>query len=194
MTRSDWESLNGHKGAVLWFTGLSGAGKTTLARNVEEELIKQGIRSVVIDGDQLRQGLNADLGFSEEDRKENMRRAAEVSTMFLNQGFVVLVSMISPSSEAREEIRRRFSPGDYAEIYVKCSIEACEKRDPKGLYQKVRKGEIRGFTGIDAIYEPPVFAELTVNTEDNDLECCVSKLMDYIIHNYTLLANKGGSL
>lgn len=188
MIRSDWETLNGHKGAVLWFTGLSGAGKTTLSRNVEEGLVKQGIRSVVIDGDQLRQGLNADLGFSEADRKENMRRAAEVSTMFLNQGFVVLVSMISPSSEAREEIRRRFSPGDYAEIYVKCSIEACEKRDPKGLYQKVRKGEIRRFTGIDAIYEPPVFAELTVNTEDNDLECCVSKLMDYIIHNYALIA------
>lgn len=188
MTRNDWEILNGHKGAVLWFTGLSGAGKTTLSRKAEEKLFNQGIRCVVIDGDQLRQGLNADLGFSEEDRKENMRRAAEVAAMFLNQGFIVLVSMISPSSAAREEIRRRFSPRDFAEIHVKCSIEACEQRDPKGLYQKARKGEIRAFTGIDAIYEPPEHAELTVNTEDTDLESCVSKLMEYVIHNYAMMA------
>ena len=188
MQRNDWEMLNGHKGGVFWFTGLSGSGKTTLSKKAEEELFKQGIRSVVIDGDQLRQGLNIDLGFSEEDRSENMRRASEVAAMFLNHGFVVLVPMISPSSAARDVIRHRFNSSDFAEIYVQCSLETCEQRDPKGLYRKARKGEIREFTGIDAIYEPPEQAELTVNTENSDMDSCVNKLVEFVIHNYANMA------
>lgn len=188
MRRNDWEMLNGHKGGIFWFTGLSGSGKTTLSQKAEEEFFKQGIRCVVIDGDQLRQGLNIDLGFSAEHRRENMRRAAEVAAMFLNQGFVVLVPMISPSSAAREAIRHRFDPRDYAEIYVQCTLETCEQRDPKGLYRKARRGEIREFTGIDAIYEPPEQAELTLNTEDSDMDSCVNELVEFVIHNYANMA------
>ncbi|OME60608.1 adenylyl-sulfate kinase [Paenibacillus odorifer] len=184
MNRKDWELLNGHKAGVFWFTGLSGSGKSTLAQQAEKELFKQGIRCAVIDGDQLRKGLNIDLGFSEEDRKENMRRAAEVASMFLDLGFIVLVPMISPSSAAREAIRYRFQSGEFAEIYVQCSLETCEQRDPKGLYKKARKGEIREFTGIDAIYEAPEHAELTVNTEIYDMESSLNLLVDFVTHNY----------
>lgn len=188
MRKKDWEILNGHKAGVFWFTGLSGSGKSTLSQQAEKELFKRGIRCAVIDGDQLRKGLNVDLGFSEEDRKENMRRAAEVASMFLDHGFVVLVPMISPSAAARDAIRHRFQSTLFAEIYVQCSLETCEQRDPKGLYQKVRRGEIREFTGIDAIYEPPIQAELTLNTEVSDMESCVDLLVDFIIKNHLKMA------
>jgi adenylylsulfate kinase len=190
MERNDWEIVNGHIGGVIWLTGLSGSGKTTLCQKAEKDLIKRGIRCVVIDGDQLRQGLNHDLGFSEHDRKENMRRAAEVAAMFLNAGFVVLVSMISPSRAVRDIIRHRFQSKDFAEIYVKCSLETCERRDPKGLYQKARKGEIRDFTGIDAIYEPPIRAELTVNTEHESTENCMHLFVEFVIKNFARKAQR----
>jgi adenylylsulfate kinase len=182
MERNDWQSLNGHKGGVFWLTGLSGSGKTTLCQQAEQELFRRGVRSVVIDGDQLRKGLNHDLGFSEQDREENLRRAAEVATMFLNTGFVVLVPMISPSSKVRSLIRQRFQSEDFAEVYVKCSLETCEQRDPKGLYQKARKGEIRDFTGIDAIYEPPMHPELIVNTEYESIDNSARSLVEFVIH------------
>lgn len=190
MNRNDWEAANGHKGGVFWFTGLSGAGKTTLSRMAEKELLNRGIRCIVIDGDQLRQGLNQDLGFSENDRKENLRRAAEVAMMFLNAGFVVLVSMISPSRTVRDKIRHRFQADEFAEVYVQCALEICERRDPKGLYQKARTGEIQGFTGIDAIYEPPIRAELTINTEQESVENGMHALVEFIIKNYAGSAQK----
>lgn len=178
------ERLNGHRGGIVWFTGLSGSGKTTLSQNVEKELFGRGFKCIVIDGDQLRVGLNRDLGFSEDDREENMRRAAEVATMFLNVGFVVMLPMISPSREVREKIRLRFDSKDFAEVYVKCSIDTCERRDPKGLYQRARKSELRNFTGIDAIYEAPLQPELTVDTEHRSIEVCTQELVEFIIRKF----------
>ncbi|RCW50912.1 adenylyl-sulfate kinase [Paenibacillus prosopidis] len=194
MKRSDWESLNGHKGGVIWFTGLSGSGKTTLSQVAERELFQRGIRSIVIDGDQLRQGLNRDLGYTDHDRKENMRRAAEIAAMFLNAGFVVLVTMISPSVAVRGMIRQRFHSEEYSEIYVKCSLETCERRDPKGLYKKARAGEILDFTGIDSIYEPPLQAELTIDTEHNSMEKCALKLVEFVIQRHNNLGIKESTI
>ncbi|WP_042206777.1 adenylyl-sulfate kinase [Paenibacillus durus] len=190
MRRNVIERLNGHRGGVVWFTGLSGSGKTTLSELVEEALFKRGFKCVVIDGDQLRAGLNRDLGFSEADREENLRRAAEVAAMFLNVGFVVLVPMISPAREVRDKIRHRFDSKDFAEVYVKCSIEMCERRDPKGLYQKARKGEIRYFTGIDAIYEAPIRPELTVDTEHTSIEYCTQQLVEFIIRKFDIKSER----
>ncbi|AKG37691.1 adenylyl-sulfate kinase [Paenibacillus durus] len=184
------ERMNGHRGGVVWFTGLSGSGKTTLSQYVEEALFKRGFKCVVLDGDQLRAGLNRDLGFSEEDREENLRRAAEVAAMFLNAGFVALVPMISPSREARDKIRHRFDSRDFAEVYVKCSIEVCERRDPKGLYQKARKGEIRHFTGIDALYEAPIQPELTIDTEHSSVENCTQQLVEFIIRKFDIKSER----
>ncbi len=179
--RSKWENKNGHRGKVLWFTGLSGAGKSTLAAAAEKELFDRGIRCVVLDGDQLRSGINRGLGFTDEDRQENLRRASEIAALFLNVGFVVLVAMISPSAQARSLVRQRFAPEDYAEVYVKCPVEVCELRDPKGLYRKARAGLIPQFTGIDSVYEPPKEAELTIDTESFSEEESVALLVDYII-------------
>lgn len=181
--KSEWESMNGHKGKVLWFTGLSGSGKSTLATATEKELFQRGIRCVVLDGDQLRSGINRDLGFTDEDRRENLRRAAEIASLFLSVGFIVLVPMISPSSEARSAIRQRFEPETYMEIYIKCSIEECERRDPKGLYRKARSGLIKQFTGIDSLYEPPLEAELTVDTDSEPIKQCVQALVDLILRD-----------
>ncbi|WP_422656801.1 adenylyl-sulfate kinase [Paenibacillus sp. EC2-1] len=184
--RAVHEHLNGHRGGIVWFTGLSGSGKTTLSQNVEKNLIDQGFKCVVIDGDHLRAGLNRDLGFSEADREENLRRAAEVAEMFLRVGFIVLLPLISPSSEVREKIRLRYQPKDYVEIYVKCSLTACERRDPKGLYHKARRGEIRNFTGIDAIYEVPTRSELTIDTEYKSIHVCVTELTGLIINKFAI--------
>lgn len=170
----------------MWFTGLSGSGKTTLSQIVVEQLFDRGFKCVVIDGDQLRAGLNRDLGFSDEDREENLRRAAEVAEMFLNVGFIVLVPMISPLREVRDKIRLRYHPKDYVEVYVKCSIEACEERDPKGLYHKARMGEIRNFTGMDAIYEVPIQSELTIDTEHESVEACANELAEFIINKFVI--------
>ncbi|MCY9590645.1 adenylyl-sulfate kinase [Paenibacillus chitinolyticus] len=179
--KSEWNRVNGHKGKVLWFSGLSGSGKSTLAAETERELFRRGIRCVVLDGDQLRSGINRDLGFTDQDRNENLRRAAEIAALFLSVGFVVLVPMISPSAETRNTIRQRFGPEDYTEVYVKCSLETCEQRDPKGLYRKARSGLIKQFTGIDSLYEPPLEAELTVDTEHEPTEHCVQLLVDSIL-------------
>ncbi|MVO98217.1 adenylyl-sulfate kinase [Paenibacillus lutrae] len=181
--QSEWNRMNGHKGKVLWFTGLSGSGKSTLAAETERELFRRGIRCVVLDGDQLRSGINRDLGFTDEDRNENLRRAAEIAALFLSVGFIVLVPMISPLAETRSTIRQRFGPGEYSEVYVKCSLETCEQRDPKGLYRKARSGLIKQFTGIDSLYEPPMEAELTVDTENEPAEQCVRLLVDSILQD-----------
>lgn len=180
MERDFWQKRNGHYGIVIWLTGLSGSGKTTLACEVERQLVSHGLRIVTIDGDQLRQGLNRDLGFTEESRKENLRRAMEVALMFLDKGFVVLVPMISPFESSRREIKNRFERADYAEIYVKCSLEACEQRDPKGLYRKARNGEIPDFTGIDSPYEPPMKPDLLIDTEQLSIEAGTNALVSFI--------------
>lgn len=165
---------------------MSGSGKTTLSQTVQNILFERRYQCVVLDGDQLRAGLNHDLGFSENDRAENLRRAAEVAEMFLNVGFIVLLPMISPSREVRTKIRHRFDSNDFAEVYVRCSIETCERRDPKGLYQKARIGELHNFTGIDAIYETPLQPELIIDTENTSIETCSQELAKFIIRKFKI--------
>ena len=160
--------------AVLWFTGLSAAGKTTLIQTVHQELQRLGYRSCVLDGDDLRSGLNQDLGFSSVDRSENVRRVAEVARLFVKVEFLVLVGLISPLREQREKARRLFEPGQFLEVYVDAPIEICASRDPKGLYQRARQGEINDFTGIQSPYEPPRNPELHLKTHEHS----VAKLVD----------------
>ncbi|TVX94522.1 adenylyl-sulfate kinase [Paenibacillus agilis] len=159
------ELLNGHKGGVIWFTGLSGAGKSTLANALARSLHDRGVRTYVLDGDNVRLGLNRDLGFSQQDRTENIRRIAEVSRLFADAGFIVINAFISPYQSDRTMARQILSEHPYIEIYVCCSLAECERRDPKGLYAKARSGQIPHFTGISAPYEEPQDAEMTIMTE-----------------------------
>jgi adenylylsulfate kinase len=173
--------MNGHKGGVVWFTGLPGSGKTTLASEVEKVLLHRGKRCVLIDGDRLRKGLNRDLGFSEEHRMENLRRAAEVARMFVEAGFLVLAPLISPSESCRAIVRIRFQPEDYTELYVKCSLAECERRDPKGMYRLAKADELPDFTGISAPYEPPIQPDLVLDTERLHLQHCVDILVNFLL-------------
>ena len=170
--REDRASMLGHKGVTLWFTGLSGSGKSTVAVAVEKALIARGVLCYRLDGDNIRFGINANLGFSAEDRQENIRRVGEISKLFADTGVVVLSSFISPYREDREMVRRMHSESElpYVEVYVDCSLEEAEARDPKGLYKKARAGEIRGFTGIDDPYEAPTSPELHLHTDQMSLE------------------------
>ena len=165
---------------MLWFTGLSGSGKSTLATEVEKELYQRGVRTYVLDGDNIRHGLNRDLGFGKDDRKENIRRIGEVAKLFVDAGIVTLTAFISPYKEDRDMVRALFGQGEFIEIYVKCSIEECERRDPKGLYKKARRGEIRDFTGISAPYEEPVNPELVVETERETVEESVGRVLAFL--------------
>jgi len=178
-------------GGIVWLTGLSGAGKSSLCREVETRLARQGTRCFVLDGDRLRQGLCSDLGYSAADREENMRRAAEVAAMLAEAGQLVLVAMISPGREARRRVRERLAPFRFAEAYVKCSLETCEERDPKGLYRQARAGRIRDFTGIDSLYEPPEEAELTVDAERYRVDACADLVIGYLMENFALGAERG---
>ena len=178
VTRERREQLNGHRGGLFWFTGLSGAGKSTLAHSVEERLYQNGYRTFVLDGDNVRHGLCADLSFSDEDRKENIRRIGHMSMLYVEAGIVVLTAFISPFRADRENVRK-IAGNDFHEIYCKCSLEVCEDRDVKGLYKRARAGEIPDFTGISSPYEEPEFAELTVDTESH-LGDCAEKVFDYI--------------
>ena len=180
VSKEDRRRLNGHGSCVLWFTGLSGSGKSTLATEVEKELYQRGVRTYVLDGDNIRQGLNRDLGFGKDDRKENIRRIGEVAKLFVDAGIVTLTAFISPYREDRDMVRGLFEPGEFIEIDVKCSLEECERRDPKGLYQKARRGEIKDFTGISAPYEEPVNPELVVETERETVEESVGKVLDFL--------------
>jgi len=180
VSKEDRRRLNRHGSCVLWFTGLSGSGKSTLATEVEKELFQRGIRTYVLDGDNIRHGLNRDLGFGKEDRKENIRRIGEVAKLFVDAGIVTLTAFISPYREDRDMVRALFEPGEFIEIYVKCSLEECERRDPKGLYKKARRGEIRDFTGISAPYEEPVFPELVVETDRETVENSVQKILSHL--------------
>ena len=180
ITRDHRHQLNGHKSAVLWFTGLSGSGKSTLAHAVEERLYKMNCRTFVLDGDNVRHGLCSDLGFSAEDRKENIRRIGEVAKLITEAGVIVATAFISPFKADRNVVRNLLPHGDFLEIFCDCSLEVCEKRDVKGLYKKARAGEIPEFTGISSPYESPDNPELIVNTGTNTLDECTDKVIELL--------------
>lgn len=176
---ADREKLNGHKGAVLWFTGLSGCGKSTVANATDHLLHQKGIHTFVLDGDNVRMGLNKNLGFSPEDRTENIRRIGEVAKLFADAGVIVLTAFISPYRADRDAVRELLPEG-FHEIFVDASLETCEGRDPKGLYKKARAGEIKGFTGIDAPYEAPENGELTLDSDSKGIEDLANEVVAYL--------------
>jgi adenylylsulfate kinase len=178
--RQEINKCSDHKGFVLWFSGLSGSGKSTLASAVEERLCQFGCKVSILDGDMVRQGLCSDLGFTDNDRKENIRRVGEVSKLLVDSGLVVLATFISPFADSRKKVRDLFSCGDYLEIYVYCPMDICEKRDVKGLYGKARQGNIKYFTGIESPYEPPVDPELTIYTDSQPLDLSVELVINLI--------------
>lgn len=178
--RKQRETLNQHRGSILWFTGLSGAGKTSLASAVEQELHKLGIHTFMLDGDNVRHGLCSDLGFSHDDREENIRRIAETAKLFIEAGVVVLTAFISPFQSDRQAARSLVKENDFFEIYCQCPLHICESRDVKGLYKKARAGEISDFTGISSPYEEPQNAELTVATGDLSLEDSVQTVISFL--------------
>lgn len=174
------ELLNGHRGAIIWFTGLSGAGKSTLAHAVEEHLHRMGCRTFVLDGDNVRHGLCGDLTFSAQDRIENIRRIGEVAKLFMEAGVIVLTAFISPFRDDRNKVRDMVRSGEFIEIYCQCPIEVCERRDVKGLYKKARAGVIGQFTGISSPYEVPLAPELAINTAQLELEECVQQVIAFL--------------
>lgn len=179
VTREDRERTNGHRAVVLWYTGLSGSGKSTLAHAVENALVERGCRTYVLDGDNIRHGLNKDLGFSPEDREENIRRIGEVAKLFVDAGVIASTAFISPYKADRDKARQ-ISGAAFIEIYVKCELDVCEERDPKGLYKKARAGVIKEFTGISAPYEEPDKPELVVDTSKISLEESAQQVLDYL--------------
>ncbi len=180
VTKEERREKNQHHSFVLWFTGLSGSGKSTVANAVARALFDQGIGNYVLDGDNIRFGLNKNLGFSDDDRKENIRRIGEVAKLFVDSGQAVLTAFISPFQEDRDQVRTILGEDEFVEIFVKCPLDECEKRDPKGLYKKARSGEIKQFTGIDSPYEAPNRAELVVETDKHDIEECVQLVLNYL--------------
>lgn len=175
VTRARREQLNGHRGAVIWFTGLSGAGKSTLAHELEEWLHQMGGHTFVFDGDNVRHGLCRDLGFSLQDRAENIRRIGEMAKLFVDAGVIALTAFISPVAADRERVRQLVGEQDFIEIYCRCAIEVCEARDTKGLYRRARAGEIKDFTGISSPYEPPENPDLVLDTGSEPLQTCVDR-------------------
>lgn len=181
VTRARRERQNGHRSTIIWFTGLSGSGKSTLAHAVEEALHNRGAKTFVCDGDNVRHGLCGDLGFSEEDRTENIRRVGQMAKLFVESGVIVLTAFISPFQVDRRRVRLMVdNDDDFLEVYCKCPLEVCENRDVKGLYQRARKGEISDFTGISSPYEEPELAELVVYTDQNSLEECVDQVLQML--------------
>jgi adenylylsulfate kinase len=180
VTRGEREALLRHKAVTLWFTGLSGSGKSTLARAVESALVARGVLAYVLDGDNIRHGLNRNLGFSVEDRTENIRRIGEVARLMNDAGIVVLTAFISPYRADRDAVRALLPAGEFVEVFVDCPIEECERRDPKGLYREARAGRIAEFTGISAPYEPPATAELRVATAEQDLATSVRSVLELL--------------
>ena len=181
--RENRERLLGQRGATLWFTGLSGAGKSTLAVAVEEALHKEGVLTYILDGDNIRSGINNNLGFSPEDRKENIRRIAEIARLFRDAAVITLTAFISPYREDRQLARDLAGADDFIEVHVDASLDACESRDPKGLYKKARAGEIPEFTGISAPYEAPEQPEIHVRTDQQSVEQCVEQILAYLREN-----------
>ncbi len=181
VTRDRRAARNGHRSAILWFTGLSGAGKSTIAHAVEEQLYQLGCNTYVLDGDNVRHGLCGDLGFSEQDRVENIRRIGEMAKLFVDGGVITLTAFISPFRSDRDKARALVEPGDFFEVFVGCPLEVCEGRDPKGLYKKARAGLIKNYTGISSPYEPPLKPELVVDTSRMDLASCVQAVIDMLV-------------
>ena len=180
VTRERRKQLNSHKSVVIWFTGLSGSGKSTLAHSVEEGLYKLNCRTFVLDGDNVRHGLSSNLTFSDDDRKENIRRIGEVAKLMMEAGVIAITAFISPFKKDRNLVRQLISQGDFIEIYCKASLEVCELRDIKGLYQRARSGKIKNYTGIDSPYEAPDNPELVIDTDSESLEESVTKVIDLL--------------
>ncbi|PCJ17033.1 MAG: adenylyl-sulfate kinase [Gammaproteobacteria bacterium] len=170
----------GQKPCLIWFTGLSGSGKSTVANKLEEQLYSAGYHTYLLDGDNVRHGLNKDLGFSDEDRVENIRRIGETSKLFVDAGLIVLSAFISPFSAERKMVRELLEPHEFLEVYVDAPLNICEDRDPKGLYKKARAGEIKNFTGIDSKYEAPETPEIVVETGDTSAESCAEQIIHYL--------------
>lgn len=183
MTRSDKEQLLGQRGVMVWFTGLSGSGKSTVALGVERELHKRGILCRILDGDNIRSGINKNLGFSADDRKENIRRIAEIGKLFVDTGVVTLSAFISPTNEFRRMASGIIGADDFREVYVSTPLEVCEQRDVKGLYARARRGEIKDFTGVSAPFEVPEHPALTLDTSVLTLEESVNKVLELILNN-----------
>lgn len=180
VSKTDRHQLNGHKSCVLWFTGLSGSGKSTLANALDYALYQRGMKSYVLDGDNIRHGLNRDLRFGKEDRKENIRRIGEVAKLFVDSGQIVSTAFISPFLEDRDTVRKMFPEGEFIEIFLYCPIDVCETRDPKGLYKKARRGEIAEFTGISSPYEKPKNPEIIIETNNMTIEQSVKEILSYL--------------
>ena len=190
MTRADRNNLNNHKSGLVWFTGLPASGKSTIAHHLEKELFDRGIRSYVLDGDNIRHGLNSNLGFGREDRKENLRRIAEISKLMVDAGIVVLAAFISPYREDREYVRSIAGNEEFFEVYVKCTPEVCENRDTKGHYKKARAGIIKNYTGISDPYEEPQTPDLIIDTEKYDIETSIKIVLDLLDkRNFLILRN-----
>lgn len=183
VTSQERQKLNGHKGAVLWFTGLSGSGKSTVANAVDRLLHDRGIHTYVLDGDNIRMGLNKNLDFSPDDRTENIRRIGEVAKLFAEAGTLVLTAFIAPFKRDRDQVRQIMSEGQFVEVYVNASLETCESRDPKGLYKKARAGEIKGFTGLDAPYEAPEPGDIVLDSDSKSIEELASEVIRYLESN-----------
>lgn len=189
VTRQLRNILNGHKSLVVWFTGLPSSGKSAIAHSVEKKLYEKGIRTYTFDGDNIRHALCSDLGFSEKDREENLRRIAEVIRLFLDAGIVVLAAFVSPLKKHREKVRKIIGEEDFIEIYCRCPVEICEIRDPKGMYKKAKAGEIKEYTGVSAPYEEPENPDLIIDTHLLALEDSVEKVFSFIEDR--LLLSKG---
>ena len=179
--RDDRTQRNGHPGVVVWLTGLPASGKSTLASQVEARLHRMGLHTALLDGDNIRHGLCADLGFSVEDRAENIRRVGEVAKLFAAQGCVVFVALVSPMRDARNAARQRLPDGDFIEVHCHCPVAVCQARDPKGMYARALAGEIADFTGVSAPYEAPLKPELRIDTAANDVEVSAEQLARYLL-------------
>lgn len=180
VTRQRREKLNGHRGVVLWFTGLPSSGKSTIAHAVEEQLHQHGCRTIVLDGDNIRHGLCGDLGFSEKDREENIRRIGEVAKLFVEAGTIVLAAFVSPIRRDRDKVRGIFQHGDFFEIHCHCPVDVCAERDPKDHYRRARAGELKDFTGVSAPYEEPADAELKLETGALPVETCADQVISLL--------------
>lgn len=186
LQRSDKESLLEQKAKVIWLSGLSGSGKTTIAKGVEKELHQRGYVCKVLDGDNIRSGINNNLGFSPEDRLENIRRIAEVSKLFINCGIITINSFISPTEKIRANAKEVIGAENFIGVYVNAPVSVCEQRDTKGLYKKARAGEIKNFTGVDSVFEPLSKPDIEIKTDELDIEASVQKIIDYVLPSITL--------
>ena len=180
LTQTERAMIKHQTPMCLWMTGLSGAGKSTLANALEQELNRSGKHTYILDGDNLRHGLNSDLGFTEADRNENVRRAAEAAQLMVDAGLIVIVGLISPFKQERDWARSLFKDNQFKEIYISTSLQECEQRDTKGLYKKARKGEVKDFTGIDSPYEPPINPDIIIDTQDKSVSDCVQLILEKV--------------